>query len=1041
MDGDTPSPSRREFIVGTAGVGAAGLGIGPSSGEARAEDRNSADTSGRVDAVVRFEPADDAGVEALKRHARDTRRAFERFAAGRSDVSIERRFWAANAVLASVDLGSASREAILEVDGVTAVHPNCAGRVFDSGETSSAAATGAGDDRTEQQAVTYPLSEVDVPEAWEVHDARGEGVDVAVIDTGIDTSGHEGLAASLKRGGWAEFDENGDPVDSDPHDPIGHGTAVSSLVAGGTNDDGDGYSIAPAVNLYVARNMAEPPEGIRLLSAVAGIEWVIEQEVDVLTMSLGFPLYNEAFVEPVRNAMESGILVVAGAGNSGRYTGLSPSNIPGVLSVGGIDDDRALYDDSSGERVETERYWGDDVPGKWPREYSVPDVAAPAVDVPSARPEGGFGADRSGTSFAAPCVAAVAALAVGATDANAEAVRTALVETARHPAAEDAFDVDPGRDERFGQGVVTALGAISHLRASETVSGTVTDGSGSPLDGVTVASEAGLTTETDDRGRYELTLPPVTQPVGATGVGFDTTVARLDPAETDTWTFELARTDELDVEMTGRMPTRIDPGEQATATFDAANVETVTVELDVTGPFDPEGLELTVDGTSVEFGDPVAVGADRTQITVGVTVPEEFLITEFRARYEFTGSDASVGGAGHPVHAHPDPLTISPSDPPDLQTPVDLMAPRTTLELTDGRGVAVARPDDDAGVVIDKPLTLTAADGTTPRVEFSNEGADAPAAVLVSANDVTVSGLVVKGEGAETGVQVGRPVREAFGEGAPWPSGVTVRGLSVSGATTAIHSYHAPALRITDNEVTAEATGIGVAGRADVAVRGNDLTGVETGIAATRQVGAIADNSLSDVDGTGILVATPRFLSRHWGQEIGPVRSNTVTGANRGIVVEGVTTLPVEENDLSDIDDTAIVVEGGVLAPVRANSVENAATGIAVADDAEVTAVRGNEFTDVRNPGDGVETATPEGGRTGDGTDSDAGTASPKETGPAPTDGTPSGDDADPATDGVGGPDSNASGPGLGIGSALAGLGGAGYLLGRRLTHDGTESE
>ena len=154
-----------------------------------------------------------------------------------------------------------------------------------------------------------------------------------------------------------------------------------------------------------------------------------------------------------------------------------------------------------------------------------------------------------------------------------------------------------------------------------------------------------------------------------------------------------------------------------------------------------------------------------------------------------------------------------------------------------------------------------------------------------------------------------------------------------------------------------------------------------------------------------------------------------------------MTTLPVEENDLSDIDDTAIVVEGGVLAPVRANSVENAATGIAVADDAEVTAVRGNEFTDVRNPGDGVETATPEGGRTGDGTDSDAGTASPKETGPAPTDGTPSGDDADPATDGVGGPDSNASGPGLGIGSALAGLGGAGYLLGRRLTHDGTESE
>jgi len=165
-----------------------------------------------------------------------------------------------------------------------------------------------------------------------------------------------------------------------------------------------------------------------------------------------------------------------------------------------------------------------------------------------------------------------------------------------------------------------------------------------------------------------------------------------------------------------------------------------------------------------------------------------------------------------------------------------------------------------------------------------------------------------------------------------------------------------------------------------------------------------------------------------------------------------VTTLPVEENYLSDIDETALVVEGGVLAPIRSNRVENADRGVAIADDAEVGTVTDNEFRNVRDPG--VDRATD----TSDGTDPGAQTTPGEETtvterntgstaGPeAGTTATSARDTRSPSgrddeSDEGGESDSGGSGPGLGIGTALAGLGGAGYLLRRRLGDDGPESE
>ena len=216
MDQHTYSPNRREFIAGTVGIGAAGLAIESVAGKTLDEHPEVTDLSGTAEVVVRFEPADGTGEASLRQHARATQRPFEQFAADQSGVSIERQFWAANAALVSVNLKSVSRNTILDVEKVTTVHPNYAVGVRSIADETDAVATEASSSRTEESGVTYHLEEMDVPQAWDVYDTRGEGVDIAVIDSGIDTSEHEELAASLERGAWAEFDEQGNRVDSEP---------------------------------------------------------------------------------------------------------------------------------------------------------------------------------------------------------------------------------------------------------------------------------------------------------------------------------------------------------------------------------------------------------------------------------------------------------------------------------------------------------------------------------------------------------------------------------------------------------------------------------------------------------------------------------------------------------------------------------------------------------------------------------------------------------------------------------------------------------
>lgn len=244
------------------------------------------------------------------------------------------------------------------------------------------------------QTVPWGVSHVEADAVWSA--TTGSGVKVAVVDTGIDVA-HPDLTANLK-GGYNAISPNRSYADDN-----GHGTHVAGTIAAAANSIGV-VGVAPSVDLYAVKVLGRSGSGW-ISDIIAGIQWAVTADVDVINMSLGSSAYSAAFDLACQKAIDAGVTIVAAAGNSGpgMDTVGYPAKFERVLGVSAVGASDVIASFSSR---------GDGV-----------DIAAPGVSIPSTY-KGQSYATLSGTSMASPHVAGVAALVlttpVGSDDADAD---------------------------------------------------------------------------------------------------------------------------------------------------------------------------------------------------------------------------------------------------------------------------------------------------------------------------------------------------------------------------------------------------------------------------------------------------------------------------------------------------------------------------------------------------------------------------------------------------------------------------------------------
>ncbi|EST24213.1 type VII secretion-associated serine protease mycosin [Streptomyces roseochromogenus] len=288
----------------------------------------------------------------------------------------------------------------------------------------------------------WPLTQFQADEIW--HISQGQGITVAVIDSGVD-AGHPDLNGQVLQG--AGF--IGDPRDNGQTDISGdsHGTAIAGIIAG-TGKASGGYGMtglapkAKVLPVRVSTNTTVDPTAI-----AQGIKYAADHHAQVINVSSGTATPDPLLREAVNYALGKDAVVVASAGNDGENgnPAMYPASFPGVIDVTGTDSGRHF----------------------WPVSESGPrsTLAAPATDIYSANDRGQY-VRADGTSYAAGYVSAAAALVRSAfPHLSAGQTIRRLISTASRPGGS-------GHDDQYGYGLIDPLAA---LRAPTVINGATTN--------------------------------------------------------------------------------------------------------------------------------------------------------------------------------------------------------------------------------------------------------------------------------------------------------------------------------------------------------------------------------------------------------------------------------------------------------------------------------------------------------------------------------------------------------------------------------------
>jgi Subtilisin-like serine proteases len=274
------------------------------------------------------------------------------------------------------------------------------------------------------QIIDWGVSEVNAPDAW--NNCTGTGIKIAVVDTGISKK-HPDLNVA---GGVSLV---GDKSSNKWDDDNGHGTHVAGVIAACDNSIGV-VGVAYDSELYAVKVLDSSGSG-QISDVIEGIEWAVDNDMDIISMSIGTTQYSQAFEEACDYAYSSDVLLVAAAGNSGDGDVTTnnveyPGKFDSVIAVSAIDSTgTAPMWSSDGDEVE---------------------LAAPGVSIYSTFLNDGYAAE-SGTSMATPFVSGVAALIKSENPSlSSQEIRSLLYS--------NAIDLgDSGKDPVYGFGLVNYL--------------------------------------------------------------------------------------------------------------------------------------------------------------------------------------------------------------------------------------------------------------------------------------------------------------------------------------------------------------------------------------------------------------------------------------------------------------------------------------------------------------------------------------------------------------------------------------------------------
>jgi serine protease AprX len=327
---------------------------------------------------------------------------------------------------------------------------------------------------------TPGILEVNAPQVWSQLGVTGQGVGVAIVDSGVYP--HPDLAGRIVAS--IDFTAASPTVSStSTGDPGGHGTHVAGLVAGDGTASGGAYTgVAPRANIVNVR-VIDASGGSNVSTIMRGLQWVLANRstynIKVVNLSLGATPMGSYKSDLMATAAEvlnfAGVTVVVSAGNTGPLAGTvtTPGTDPYVITVGALDDSGTslLLDDLMAVFSSRGRTVFDNL--------SKPDVVAPGRRMVSLRSPGSvldtLFPDRqvtatgaltpdyyrlSGTSMAAPVVAGVIALMVERNPSLSPAqIKKRLKTTATALTFGTAFD--------RGAGLVNAYKAASSVDVSK----------------------------------------------------------------------------------------------------------------------------------------------------------------------------------------------------------------------------------------------------------------------------------------------------------------------------------------------------------------------------------------------------------------------------------------------------------------------------------------------------------------------------------------------------------------------------------------------